>query len=156
MTEATRRTGSELDLALASARQTMTLLRSQAQAGKIDLSYLEKRLGAVEALMGELSEDRKATGQQERYGKLYEVSRVIGSSLDLQTVLDQVMDAIIQLTGAERGFLMLLDDDGNLNVRVARNFDQATLDSNAFALSRTITHRVVDNGQAIVTTNAQE
>ncbi|HLY27110.1 MAG TPA: GAF domain-containing protein [Aggregatilineales bacterium] len=156
MTEATRRTGSELDQALTSARQTMTLLRSQAQSGRMDLAFLEKRLGAIEVLMGELSEDRKAIGQQERYGKLYEVSRVIGSSLDLQTVLDQVMDAIIQLTGAERGFLMLLDDDGNLNVRVARNFDQATIDSGGFALSRTVTRRVLETGQAIVTTNAQE
>src|SRR5579859_4298280 len=156
MTEATRRTGSELDQALTSARQTMTLLRSQAQSGRMDLAFLEKRLGAIEVLMGELSEDRKAIGQQERYGKLYEVSRVIGSSLDLQTVLDQVMDAIIQLTGAERGFLMLLDDERNLDVRVERNFDQETLTSDSFAVSRTITHRVVDNAQSIVTTNAQD
>src|SRR5579859_6974859 len=147
MSEATRRTGSELDMALVSARQTMTLLRSQAQAGKIDLSYLEKRLGAVEELMGELSEERKATVQQERLVKLYDVSRVIGSSLDLQTVLDQVMDAIIQLTGAERGFLMLLDDERQLTVQAARNFDQETLGSDALAFSRTITRRVLESGQ---------
>ncbi len=156
MPEGTRRTGQELDMALLSGRQTLQLLRSQAQAGKIDLNYLEQRLGAVEKLMSEVMDDRKASVQQERLAKLYEVSRVIGSSLDLQTVLDQVMDAIIQLTGAERGFLMLLDDDRNLNVRVARNFDQATIDSGAFALSRTVTTRVLQTGQAIVTTNAQE
>ena len=153
---ASRRTGSTLDTALTSARQTLTLLRSQAQAGKMDLSYLEQRLGSVEQVMGELTEDRKASFQVERLAKLYEVSRVIGSSLDLQTVLDQVMDAIIQLTGAERGFLMLLDDDGNLNVRVARNLDQATLESGDFALSRTVTRHVLESGQAIVTTNAQD
>src|SRR5215813_3169060 len=156
MPEGTRRTGQELDMALLSGRQTLQLLRSQAQAGKVDLNYLEQRLGAVEKVMGEVMDDRKASVQQERLAKLYEVSRVIGSSLDLQTVLDQVMDAIIQLTGAERGFLMLLDDDGNLNVRLARNFDQATIESGAFALSRTVTTRVLQTGQAIVTTNAQE
>src|SRR5260221_6918313 len=153
---ASGRTGSQLDTALTSARQTLTLLRSQAQAGKMDLSYLEQRLSSIEGVMSEVAEDRKASFQVERLAKLYEVSRVIGSSLDLQTVLDQVMDAIIQLTGAERGFLMLLDDDRNLNVRVARNFDQATIDSGAFALSRTVTTRVLQTGQAIVTTNAQE
>ncbi|MEP7288802.1 MAG: GAF domain-containing protein [Chloroflexota bacterium] len=156
MSEAPHRTGPELDTALTSARQTLTLLRSQAQSGKMDLAHLEKRLGAVEQVMAEVSEQRKASMQQERLAKLYEVSRVIGSSLDLQTVLDQVMDAIIQLTAAERGFLMLLDDDGKLNVRVARNFDQATLDSSAFALSRTVISRILETGQAIVTTNAQE
>src|SRR5215813_570973 len=156
MPEGTRRTGQELDMALLSGRQTLQLLRSQAQAGKVDLNYLEQHLGAVEKVMGEITDDRKASVGQERLAKLYEVSRVIGSSLDLQTVLDQVMDAIIQLTGAERGFLMLLDDDGKLAVRVARNFDQETHDQGSFALSRTVTGKVMDSGQPIVTTNAQE
>lgn len=156
MTEATRRTSRELDMAISNARQTIALLRSQAQVGKVDTGYLDQRLQAIEGLMSELSDDRKQTVQVERLAKLYEVSRVIGSSLDLQTVLDQVMDAIIQLTGAERGFLMLLDDDGKLAVRVARNFDQETLDQGSFALSRTVTGKVMDSGQPIVTTNAQE
>ena len=151
-----RRTGRELDTALVGARQTLQLLRSQVQAGRVEQSYFDSRLASIDQLMAELDSDRKQSGQQERLAALYEVSRVIGSSLDLQTVLDQVMDAIIQLTMAERGFLMLLDDDGHLNVRVARNFDQATLSSDTFSVSRTITRRVVDSGTAIVTTNAQE
>jgi len=151
-----RRTGRELDTALVGARQTLQLLRSQVQAGRVEQSYFDSRLASIDQLMAELDSDRKQSGQQERLAALYEVSRVIGSSLDLQTVLDQVMDAIIQLTMAERGFLMLLDDDGHLNVRVARNFDQATLGSDTFSVSRTITRRVVDSGTAIVTTNAQE
>src|SRR5215216_133860 len=150
------RTSRELDLALANARQTISLLRTQAQTGKIDTSFLAQRLGSVDQVMGELIEYRQQSIQQERLAKLYDVSRLIGSSLDLQTVLDEVMDALIQLTEAERGFLMLLDDDGNLNVRVARNFDQQTLESSAFAVSRTITRRVLETNQAIVTTNAQD
>ncbi len=156
MVDVPRRTARELDTALTNIKQTISLLRSQAQAGRLDPAYVDQRLSAVERVVDEVSEERKHTVQQERLAKLYEVSRVIGSSLDLQTVLDQVMDAIIQLTGAERGFLMLLDDDGNLTVRVARNFDQETLESNAFALSRTVTRKVMESSQPIVTTNAQE
>lgn len=150
------RTGRELDAAIVSMRQTIALLRSQAQSGRLDAAYVEARLQALDKLMEEISSDREESGHRARLAALYEVSRVIGSSLDLQTVLDQVMDAIIQLTGAERGFLMLLDDERNLDVRVARNFDQETLTSDSFAVSRTITHRVVDNAQSIVTTNAQD
>jgi signal transduction histidine kinase len=156
MTEEPRRNTRELDMALSNARQTMALLRDQAKSGQIDAAYFAQRLSAMEQLLAEIEAERQQTVQQKRYAMLYEVSRVIGSSLDLQTVLDQVMDAIIQLTGAERGFLMLLDDDGNLNVRVARNFDQETVESNAFALSRTVTRKVLETGQAIVTTNAQD
>jgi signal transduction histidine kinase len=142
-------------MALSSARQTLSLLRSQAQAGRIDAGYMDQRLGAIEQVMENIISERKDAASRERLARLYDASRVIGSSLDLQTVLSQVMDALIALTGAERGFLMLLDDDGNLKVRVARNFDQETLDSTS-QMSRTVTRKVLETGQPIVTTNAQE
>ncbi len=151
-----RRTARELEMALSSARQNVSLLISQARANRIEPGYLADRLHSLGELLEELAEERKDAGQQQSLGALYEVSRLIGSSLDLQTVLDQVMDAIIKLTGAERGFLMLLDDDGNLVPRVARNIDQQTLDSGEFHVSRTVTRQVVDSGQPVLTTNAQE
>ena len=48
--------------------------------------------------------------EQSRLAVLYELSSRLGTSLNPTEVLDQVMDSIIQLTGAERGFLMLLDE----------------------------------------------
>lgn len=146
----------ETMMKLVGAKQTVTLIRAQAKAPNANLSFIESRLESVEAVLNSLIEERKSATRQEKYAKLYEVSRMIGGSLDLQTVLDQVMDAIIQLTGAERGFLVLLDDDGNLGVEVARNVDQKTLESSAFGFSRTVTKRVIEQGIPIVTTNAQE
>ncbi|MCQ3929338.1 MAG: hypothetical protein DPW16_02675 [Chloroflexi bacterium] len=148
--------GKELEAALATAHQNITLLRSQLRTGKINAQYFDQRLGSLEELLDQVQAERKNTIQQKRVAALYEVGKVIGSSLNLQTVLDQVMDAIIQLSGAERGFLMLLDDDGNLAVRVARNFDQETLQSDEIAFSRTITRQVFETGEPVVTTNAQE
>src|SRR3972149_3766147 len=40
---------------------------------------------------------------------LYEISKTITSSLDLDEVLNLVMDKVIEVTGAQRGFLMLKD-----------------------------------------------
>ncbi|NDJ86280.1 MAG: GAF domain-containing protein [Chloroflexi bacterium] len=154
--EPPQRTAQELELALTSARQNITLLRRQLRTGRIDANYFDQRLAALAELLADVETERQDTREQQRVAALYEVSKVIGSSLNLQTVLDQVMDAIIQLTGAERGFLMLLDDDGKLQVRVARNFDQETLANNEIAFSRTITRQVFENGQPVVTTNAQE
>lgn len=149
-------TSKDLEIALGTARQNITLLRSQLRTGKINAQYFDQRLGSLEELLDQVQAERKNTIQQKRVAALYEVGKVIGSSLNLQTVLDQVMDAIIQLSGAERGFLMLLDDDGNLAVRVARNFDQETLQSDEIAFSRTITRQVFETGEPVVTTNAQE
>ena len=38
---------------------------------------------------------------------LAETTALINSSLDTDSVLNQVMDTVIQLTGAERGYIML-------------------------------------------------
>jgi PAS domain S-box-containing protein len=80
---------------------------------------------------------------------------VINSSLDLSTVLNEVMDTIIRLTGAERGFLMLKDEKGELQFRTARGMDRAVLDKSDFHVSRTILNTVAQSGQPVVTTNAQ-
>ncbi len=86
---------------------------------------------------------------------LADTSSVINSSLDLTTVLNQVMDTIIRLTGAERGFLMLKDRAGELQFRIARNVERESLDSSAFQVSRTVVDQVAASGEPIVTTNAQ-
>ncbi len=84
------------------------------------------------------------------------ISSVINSSLELDEVLRIVMDTIVRLTGAERGFLMLRDDAGEMTTRIARNWEQESINQSEFAISRTIVQRVIEEGQAVLTTNAQE
>ena len=124
------------------------------QAGRVDGQFLQKQVDVLSDLLTRVDGERKQRKKEGRFQALYNVSRLIGSSLDLQTVLDQVMDAIIHLTAAERGFLMLRDDDGGLTVKAARNLDQQTLGSENFKFSRTITNEVLDGGKAVVTTDA--
>lgn len=87
---------------------------------------------------------------------LTDVIQAINSSLELDEVLRIVMDTIIRLTKAERGFLMLRNPQGELVTLVARNWEKETIDPNEFAISRTVIQRVVTEGQPILTTNAQE
>ncbi|NKQ36188.1 MAG: GAF domain-containing protein [Chloroflexi bacterium] len=95
--------------------------------------------------------------EQARLAALYEVSSQLGKTLDLGEVLNQVMDAIIQLSGAERGFLMLYDEvSGKLTTRAARNLDQNTIDGDAMNISRTVIERAIATGEGILTSNAQE
>jgi adenylate cyclase len=87
---------------------------------------------------------------------LAQTNQVINSSLEVDEVLQIVMDTIIRLTSAERGFLMLRNEEGDFTVRVGRDWEQETLDPSEFAISRTIIHRVANEGQPVLTTNAQE
>lgn len=106
----------------------------------------------VELLAGAL----QPSDEHRRLAALYEVSRALGSSLNVDEVLNQVMDSVIQLTGAERGFLMLLDPEtGELDLRAARNFERRNLDRDDMQVSRTVIQEVVRTGQGVVTTNAQ-
>ena len=141
---------------VAGLRQNVSMLRSQLSSGRIDPEFFNRQLEKFDDLLVRVQEDQKDRKKAGRFEALYNISRLLGSSLDLQIVLDQIMDAIIQLTGAERGFLMLRDDDGGLTVKVARNFDQQTLNSDNFKFSRTIVNQVLDLGEAVVTTNAAE
>ncbi|MBN1304201.1 MAG: GAF domain-containing protein [Anaerolineales bacterium] len=84
------------------------------------------------------------------------IGQVVNSTLELDTVLQVVMDTIIRITQAERGFLMLSDEDGEMTIRVARNWEQESINSNEFAISRTIVQRVISSGQPVLTTNARE
>ncbi len=87
---------------------------------------------------------------------LAQVGQLVNSSLDVNEVLQVVMDTIINLTGAERGFLMLKNEEGELVTSVARNWEQETLDPSEAMISRTIIYRVANTGQPVLTTNAQE
>lgn len=91
-----------------------------------------------------------------RQTALTDIIQAINSTLELDEVLRIVMDTIIRLVRAERGFLMLRDEQGNFITRIARNWEQETLDPSEFAVSRSVIARVVQDGQPVLTTNAQE
>ena len=84
------------------------------------------------------------------------IGQVVNSTLELDEVLQIVMDTIVRLMGAERGFLMLRDERGAMVTRIARNWEQESINQNEFAISRTIVERVIGGGEAVLTTNARE
>ncbi len=146
----------QVNARLAGARQTIQLLSSQVTSDEVEKDYFLARLKDLGTLLEAINEERNASSEQERLAALYEVSRLMGASLDLDEVLNQVMDAIIKLTGAERGFLMLFDEDGNLEMKAARNLEQESLQQEEFIFSRSVIRTVAESGEQVVTTNASE
>lgn len=89
-------------------------------------------------------------------GALMGIGRTINSSLGKTRVLEEVMDTLVALMHAERGFLMLKQPDGIMKVEIARGIDQINLEEETFKVSLTIVNKVASTGDAILTTNAQE
>lgn len=97
-----------------------------------------------------------AAPKREHLAILYEITRTLNSSLDLNEVLENVMDRVVEVTHAERGFLMLHEEPhGNLVFEVARGFDKNDLESPEFQVSTTIIHQVEQSGKPLLTDNAQ-
>lgn len=121
---------------------------------------LRQELKANLEHINELSEKLSTDVEPHKLEVLYSVSQAVGASLDLDEVLTRVMDAIILLTGAERGFLMLAEEAGvedphSLRLRVARNVAGESLSKEEIEVSQTMIRSVLDSGKSLVTTNAQ-
>ena len=104
----------------------------------------------------ELGVNEHANVRQSQLGALMGIGRVINSSRGLQRVLEEVMDTLIALMRAERGFLMLRDPkDGVLQPRISRGIDHLNLDAEITKVSQTIVRKVSSTGESVLTTNAQ-
>ncbi len=114
------------------------------------LSNLERMLFQVSKQVSAVEDERS------KLLALANTTEAVNSSLELDEVLQLVMDTIIRLTEAERGFLMLRDAQGEMVTRVARNWEQESINLDELSISRTIIKRLIDTGEAVLTTNAQE
>jgi phosphoserine phosphatase RsbU/P len=83
-------------------------------------------------------------------GMLFAAFRALSSTPVLDDLLALVVDAAIELTGAERGFVMLKNESGDLSFRCARNDRKCTLDGSVFQTSRRVPLEVFNTGNPIV------
>jgi transcriptional regulator with GAF, ATPase, and Fis domain len=90
-----------------------------------------------------------------RYKRLFSVTKAMASERDLRKVLATAMDAIIEITGAERGFVWLGGpEDGQ--VAVARNLDKEHVKQPTGKVSRSILRRAMESKETVLTDNATE
>lgn len=136
---------------------SQVVVRASTQTSLQTQYDLQNILEEIKQSLQELESRVKAhEKEREHLHALQAVGAAINSSLELQEVLQEVMDAIIALTGAERGFLMLLDEaSGELDVQIARNINRETIREPSFDVSRSIMQQVRQSGEPVVTINAQ-
>jgi serine phosphatase RsbU (regulator of sigma subunit) len=76
--------------------------------------------------------------------------RALGSGRVLDEVLALVLDSAIEVTGAERGFIMLADAHGALEFTMARARGKITLSGRSFETSRRIPEQVFASGKVAI------
>jgi serine/threonine-protein kinase PknK len=94
--------------------------------------------GASEGRWRQLAVHAKRLMSEPRVGRLYE----------------EVLEAAMELAGADRGFIVTRSPEGALHVRVARGIGRRHLREDAHDVSRSIVGRVLDGGQPMATLDA--
>ncbi|MCP5094325.1 MAG: protein kinase [Chloroflexi bacterium] len=86
--------------------------------------------------------------------RLLAVSRQMAEMRTLSPLLLFAIDEVLQLVGAERGYIVLLDEDGQLDFRVRRKRDGTSITSRTDPISRSILDEAINTRQSLVIGNA--
>ncbi|WP_456409092.1 sigma-54 interaction domain-containing protein [Caldithrix abyssi] len=88
--------------------------------------------------------------QSERlYEMLYKNSLILTTETDKQKLLDLAIDSIIEMSGAQRGFLALIDEKQNYTIISSRKMDRQSIKSAKKKVSNTVIRRVLQNQKTI-------
>jgi adenylate cyclase len=102
-------------------------------------------------------QSKKTTASVEQLQNIVRTSALLTSSLELENVLQQIIDNVVDLTGAERVYLMVRDPQtGELTPRTARNWDRETIREDDMMISRKVVNLAVEQKRPMLTTNAQQ
>ena len=98
------------------------------------------------------------SGSRELYhlGVLLEVARTLGTGLSLEDVLTAVVDAAIQVTGTERGVLLLANEAHELQMIVARDSQRGTLRPDQVQVSQSVVKRVAQTRRELIVSDTGE
>ncbi|MFO1462521.1 MAG: sigma 54-interacting transcriptional regulator [bacterium] len=98
---------------------------------------------------------------EQRFRQFTEISRQISKRHELGEILERVMDAAIEITGAERGFLLLRNPKAKggalegFEAKTARHLNHQSLDQEDFKISLSAVRQAMDQGGTLLTENAQ-
>jgi len=145
--------------ALAALRRRATATGDAALVGAIaDVERAYQTLALERAsLQSRLA--ASATNAERELAKLRTLGRVaetVNSSLELDVVLRSVLDTAVEVMQAERGFLMIADAAGKLELTTTYGIDRATVEGDDMRPSQTTVRRVFETGEPVVTTDAQQ
>jgi len=125
------------------------------------------RLGRTEAIeLVFMTEGAKTTGfldaaasdasDLRQMAAILDGLRALGSGRVLNEVLALVMDSALEVTKAERGFMMLPNDEGELELKIARGRGKTTLPGTSFTTSEKIPREVFRTGQSRIVRDLME
>jgi len=88
------------------------------------------------------------------YQRLFKMGKQLLVESEVNKLLHFAMDEAIQISGAERGMIILFDNTGQIQFQSARNLNKEEIKNPEFEVSRTIINTVKKNKQPVCLQNA--
>ena len=85
--------------------------------------------------------------------RMLEINKLLNSEHNLKKLLELIMDSVIEMASAERGFLILREGEG-LVIKVARNFDRESIKKPEFKVSHGVAEEVLRTGKPVISADA--
>ena len=126
--------------------------------GASGLTYVSNRLTAPGGHIGGVPltvSSRDAITQ--KFYRMISLNRRILGETDLERLIPAALDIALDLSGAERGFLLLREDDAHpFEVAFSRDIDGQPISEAHLEISQTVALEVATSGRAVVTTDAAQ
>ncbi len=120
---------------------------------KLKVGPIEMRFSLVDEQAPIESEAAATVADIDSYEKIYDFSARLMQKHDLGDLLEELMDAVIEITGADKGFLILTEGE-TLNIKVARNLKQENIADAVSQLSDSIIAKVVKGKKPLMISDA--
>jgi signal transduction histidine kinase/DNA-binding response OmpR family regulator/HPt (histidine-containing phosphotransfer) domain-containing protein len=91
---------------------------------------------------------------KETLKRIFDISLQMNETRQVEVLLPYVMDQVIELSGAERGFLVMLDDAGRKEFRVVRGMDAADFERGQGQISYSVLDTVAQSRQPVLLQDA--
>ncbi len=117
---------------------------------------LDQARGVLEQLYQEHAGAPLVAGLEAEREKLYlllEINKALNSEHNQKKLLELIMDSVIEMAKAERGFL-ILKEGPSLAIKVARNFDREDVRRPEFKVSHSVAEEVLRTGKPILSADA--
>ncbi|MGC9397628.1 MAG: ATP-binding protein [Anaerolineae bacterium] len=144
--EETRRTLAQLETEIRRRREAVERGEFSPERLTHWLLELEREVAALR--------NEEALQNRGRFQMLYETSQALNASLDWEETVETVIDAVIDVTDAERGLLVLLED-GELRIKVTRSASGEPFSEEDLRFSQSVVRRALERGRPLLTSNAQ-
>jgi transcriptional regulator with GAF, ATPase, and Fis domain len=148
------------DFNIATTERDAELFVNGRKRNKHRLSHEDRiRLGIIElefSLYDEPVTDETAArtlAELNSYKKLFEFSQKLMENYELPALLDTLLDVVIQVTNADKGFIVLVES-GEPVVKVARNLRHETISDAVSHLSDSIMARVMKSRMPLIISDA--